>query len=198
MSVRLFSFKNWLQRRGHVQYEGDNGALITIQKELMSEYEQETVPHVIPRPRIKKYSQSLYGYVFDLVYFKLRSLPQVEFAIDFDFGPVDEDQETRILLECQSVPDFIVGTVYVYDSKMVFAERWEIQFWTSCFAEQMNWFDRHAYYYVRKKCKEVNWHIRKNFLITFHGTSICGNVHTTAVTQVMNNKDLIRCIGGFI
>lgn len=187
----MFGFKNWLQRKGHWMCTGDNSGIVTIHKEKMSEYEKQTIPN----PRILTRSRTLYGYVFDLVYFNFKALPNIEFAMEFDFGP---EEEEYMDVEGQSIPNFILGTIYVYDLKKEFAENWSIQFWNTCLAEQIHWFEQHAVQYVRKRCKETNWLIRKNFLITFCHPVQNQNVHSTAVSEVFNNQYLIHFIALFI
>lgn len=188
----MYSFKNWLSRKGHEQFVGDNDAIITILKAKMSEYEKS----VIPRPRILTRSRSLYGYTFDLIYFKMDELPNIEFAIDVDFDTEGE----LVNYQQQQIPDFIVGTLYVYSKDMTFAESWEVQFWTTSFAFQLNWFKDHVVSYVRKSksVPDTNWMIRKNYLMTFAGNINVGTKHCSVVDDVFNNTDLKQYIGEYI
>lgn len=164
--------------------------VVSVSLRSMSEYEKYSVPHSrrLTRGRV------LRAYSFDLGYFTLPSLPGIEMAMDVDYE-VDDSYPLKGVYGNAVLSDFVAATVFVYNSSLSLTDAFMIHFWNTSFRYQMDWMEKYLCGAVRKKDKEVNWLVRKSFLMTvyFNITST-----TPTIEQVFHNKHLVWYITMFL
>lgn len=135
---------------------------------------------------------------FDLYHIHFPLMKDIEIVVDIDYC-WDEQQVKEFFQSSLDIPNYVSATIFVMRKPQYFICGFNVHFWNTCFLEQKEWMERYLIRQIRKEIKDLNWELRKHFLLVVHDNVACDpKKHVRQVEQVFHNKDLVRLIATFI